>query len=44
MPLRFLTSYRGFGHHGGNILGPVEWNGTSHLDKGGVAPCCERHD
>lgn len=44
MPVRGLTSYRGFGHHGGNILGPVEWNGTSHLDEGGVAPCCERHD
>lgn len=44
MPVRGLTSYRGFGHHGGNILWPVEWNGTSHLDVGGVAPCCERHD
>lgn len=21
-----LTSYRGFWHHGGNVLGPVEWD------------------
>lgn len=41
---RSLTSYRGFRHHGGNVLGPIEWDWTSHLNVRGVTSCCERHD
>lgn len=39
-----LTSYGGFWHHGGNVLGPVERYWTSHLDIWGVTSCCERHN
>ena len=39
-----LTSYGGLGHHGGDVLGPVEGHGASHLDVGGVASRCEGHD
>lgn len=39
-----LTSYGGLGHHGGDVLGPVEGHGASHLDIGGVAARREGHD
>ena len=40
---RRLTAYRGFGHHGGDVLGPVEGDGAPDLDIGRVASRSERH-
>lgn len=38
-----LTADRRLGHHGGDVLGPVEGDRTSHLHIRGVAPRRKRH-